>query len=259
MFPSCSPFLSKAKQNLFCGWHSPVHFWQHRCQTPGISEACKANTQCSNSLRHWCGWLCREAQGWSQRIESHFLQCQLWHHSLYHYKATVVQNNFGERKGSDAPFGTQRWNRLFLIPLSNKEDGGSWVAEERQSCQGEKSHAGGNIPEKGVRRRQEQLLVSRWWTSAAQRPAARTSSGWKARGKEVQGVPSEAPYSTGLPTGSVHSSKPKTEVPSQPRSPLLRWGRRGHLYQHRCAGVPHGQWTSTHGPGQLPQQSWTYS
>lgn len=48
------------------------------------------------------------------------------------------------------------------------------------------------------------------------------SSGWKAIGKEVQGVPSEAPYSIGLPAGSVHLSKPKSEVPSQPRSPLLR-------------------------------------
>lgn len=26
----------------------------------------------------------------------------------------------GARKGSDALFGTQRWNRLFSVPLSNK-------------------------------------------------------------------------------------------------------------------------------------------
>lgn len=89
--------------------------------------------------------------------------------------------------------------------------------------------------------------------------AARTSTGWKARGQEVQGVPSEPPYSIGLPTGSGHSSKPKTEAPCQPRRSLLRWGRRGHLYQHHCARVLHRQWTPTHGPGCLPQQSWTYS
>lgn len=233
-----------------------MRFWQHECQAPGISEACKANTQCSNSLRHCCGWLCREAQGWPQRAESHFLQCQLWHCSLYHYRATVVQSNSGERKGSDAPFGTRRWNRLFLIPLSNKGDGGSWVTEERRSCQGEKSHAGGAIPEKGARRRQEQLLVSRWWASAAQGLLHTPALDGKQKAKRRK---------------ECHKSHHIPQVCLQDQSTPPSQRLRCYLsLEAHCSGeeeedtststiVLHGGWTPTHGPGQLPQQSWTYS
>lgn len=143
-----------------------------------------------------------------QRTESCFLQCQLWHYSLCHYRVTVAQSNFGGRKGSDAPFGTQRWNRLFSIPLSNKGDGGSRIAEERQSCQGvggekaamlaEPSRRGelggdrsscwfadGEHLQHGRLPKKEQAAASSRYTEKA----ACTSGGWKARAKEMQREP----------------------------------------------------------------------
>lgn len=182
-FPSCSPFLSKAKQNSFCGWHSPVHFWQHECQTPGIWEACKANTQCGNYLRGCCGWLCREAQGWPQRTESHFLQCQLWHCSLYHCRATVVQSNFGEKKKDQ------------MLHLGH-EDGTDWFWSLFQTKgMGKAESQRSDRVAKGKRAMLEEPSLRREWGGDRSscwladgehlqhwEAAARTSTGWKARG-----------------------------------------------------------------------------
>lgn len=85
---------------------------------------------------------------------------------------------------------------------------------DRSSCwlaDGEHLQHGG-LPKK------EQAAASSRYTEKA----GCTSSGWKARGKEMQREPSEAPYSTGLSTGSVHFFKPKSKVSAQPRSPSLR-------------------------------------
>jgi len=119
LFPGCYLLHLKPDRIGFVADIPPCIFWQHECKPQVFQKPLKL------MLNTACGSLYRDGQSLSQRTESCSLQRQPRHCSPRHYRVTVAESNFGERKGSDAPFGTRRWNRLVSIPRSNKGDGGS--------------------------------------------------------------------------------------------------------------------------------------